>query len=395
MSKTLEVINERAIINLAKRLVKTESMSGNERKIATLLAIEMKKAGFNKVQFDEQTNDIIGVMPGLGKGKTLVLVGYIDTAPPGLMEEPFEGLEMDGSKLGTKGKVIYGRGACDMKGGLAAMISTGAALKRARARLKGNFAIVGLANTKTGKSSSLKQLLEKFQLSPDYLVACPPTNLDINLAHPGQATFEIQTYGRMSNLGNPTKGENAILKMNKVLDCILSNIKLPEDKDFGKANMVISSIASKPIEQFHSVPNVCYALMVRQIFEKEDPEEIRKDLLNILKKNNYKIDEEVKVFLNRYYKPHSVKDDIEIISLIQEARKIAGGKPSKLGQWTSGINVSEIFDIDFPIVGFGPGDEQYAHTPNEHVLINQVIEATKVYSVLAEKICVQMKDKSA
>ncbi|MFW9922111.1 MAG: M20 family metallopeptidase, partial [Candidatus Thorarchaeota archaeon] len=252
MSKSLEFIDEKTVIDLAKRLVKSESTSGNEKKLATLLAIEMKKAGFNLVQYDENNYDIIGVMPGLGKGKTLVLAGYIDTVPPGLMDQPFSGLEMDGTKLGTKGKVIYGRGACDMKGALAAMISTGAALKRARARLKGNFAVVGLASSKIGKPTSLKQILKKFQLQPDYIVACPPTNLEINVAHPGQATFEVETFGTMSNIGYPKKGENAILKMNKVLDYLLNNTTLPIDKRFGEANLVVSSIESNPIGQSHS-----------------------------------------------------------------------------------------------------------------------------------------------
>ncbi|MHA1557084.1 MAG: hypothetical protein ACTSPM_09145 [Candidatus Heimdallarchaeota archaeon] len=45
-------------------------------------------------------------------------------------------------------------------------------------------------------------------------------------------------------------------------------------------------------------------------------------------------------------------------------------------------------------MGFGPGDEKFTHTPYDHVPVDQIIKATKVYSVLAEKICVQMKDKS-
>ena len=393
MSKSLQVIDEQPIIDLTKRLIKNESTSGNERKLATLLAIEMKKAGFNIVQYDEKSYDIIGIMPGLGKGKTLVLVGYIDTVPPGSMVDPFLGKEMDGSKLGTKGKVIYGRGACDMKGALAAMISAGAALKRCRARLKGNFAIIGLANTKTGKSSSLKALLKKFELKPDYIVACGPTNLNINTTHPGQATFEIVSKGKMSNIGSISKGENAILKMNNILDCLLKNAVLPDDKNYGKASMFISSILSSPVGESHSIPNLCHALLVRQIFTGENPEKILEEFKVVLKKNNF-TDEDVSFTLKKSFLPHSIDSKEEIISIIQDAKDIALNKSAKLGYWSNGYNVKELFDIDLPIVGFGPGEDQYSHTPNEHVSINQVIDATKVYSVLAEKICVQMKEKA-
>lgn len=391
MSKVLEYVDEQPVIDLAKRLIKCQSLSGNEKKLATLMAIEMKKAGFNLVQYDEH-NNIVGVMPGLTKGKSLVLAGHIDTVPPGSMINPFLAEEMDGSKLGTRGKIIKGRGACDMKGALAAMISTGSALKRARARLKGDFIVVGLAKTKIGKSSGLKALLNRFELKPDYIIACNPTNLEINTAHPGQAIYRIISKGKMTNIGNPNSGDNAILKMQKIITCLIDNTTLPEDKRFGKANLIISSISSNPIDEAHSVSYLCHALLVRQFFKNEHPEKIREDFLAILKQNNLK-EQDVEINLERYFKPHDINPKEEIVELIQEARSIAIGKTTKISQWTSGANVSEIYDVNYPVVGIGPGDAKFAHTPNEHVPVNQVIEAAKLYVVLAEKICIQMKVK--
>ncbi|MHA1212271.1 MAG: M20 family metallopeptidase, partial [Candidatus Heimdallarchaeota archaeon] len=286
MSKSLEYLDEQVVIELAKRLIKNKSESGNEKKIATLLAIEMKKAGFYRVQYDEH-NNIVGIMPGLTNGKSLVLAGHIDTVPPGSMPDAFNPQQIDGSKLGTKGQVLTGRGACDMKGALAAMICAGSALKRARARLKGDFIVVGLAKTKTGESTGLKELLKKFELKPNFVVSCAPTDLEINTAHPGQATYELIAKGKMTNIGNSGAGENAVLKMNKIIDCIQANVSLPEDKQFGKANMIISSIASHPIGEAHSVPNLCQALLVRQFFKDEDPEKIKEDLKATLKANNF------------------------------------------------------------------------------------------------------------
>ncbi len=393
MSKSLEYVDEQNVIDLTKRLIKTQSPSGNEKKLATLIAIEMKKAGFNLVQYDEH-NNIVGIMPGLGRGKSLVLVGHLDTVPEGAMENPYDPKEIDGTKLGTRGKVITGRGSCDTKAALAAMLSAGSALKRARARLKGDFVIIGLANTKTGKSVGLKQILKKFELTPNFVVSCTPTNLEINTAHPGQATFEILSKGKMSNIGNPKEGENAILKMNQIINCIRENMVLPEDNRFGKANMIISSITSNTVGESHSVPNLCQALLVRQYFKNENPETIREELLDILHKNNFK-EEDVEINLKRHFKPHNVNQKEEIISIIQEARTIALGKIAKISQWNSGVNISEIFDINLPVVGFGPGDEKFSHTSIEHVPVEQIIKAAKAYTVLTEKICVQMKDKDA
>ncbi|NHJ47883.1 MAG: M20/M25/M40 family metallo-hydrolase [Asgard group archaeon] len=391
MSKVLEYVDEQTVVDLAKRLIKSQSPSGNEKKLATLMAIEMKKAGFNRVQYDEHSN-IVGIMPGLTKGKSLVLAGHIDTVPPGTMQDAFLAEEIDGSKLGTRGKVIRGRGACDMKAALAAMISTGSALKRARARLKGDFIVVGLAKTKIGESSGLNSILKRFELKPDYIVSCNPTNMEINTAHPGQAVYRLKSIGKMTNIGNAPSGDNAILKMQKIIDCIQKNATLPEDKRLGKANMIISSISSDPTDEAHSVPHLCQALLVRQFFKSEHPEKIREDLLNILRQNNFK-ENDVTINLERYYKSHNVSDKEEIVSIIQDARSIAIGKTAKIGQWTTGTNISEIFDVKYPIVGIGPGDSKYAHTPIEHVPVNQVIDAAKLYTVLTEKICVQMKVK--
>jgi putative selenium metabolism hydrolase len=391
MSKVLEYVDEQSVIDLAKRLINSQSPSGNEKKLATLMAIEMKKAGFNLVQYDEH-NNIVGVMPGLTKGKSLVLAGHIDTVPPGLMENPFLAEEMDGSKLGTRGKVIKGRGACDMKGALASMISTGLALKRARARLKGDFIVVGLAKTKIGQSSGLKALLNRFELKPDYVVSCNPTNMEINTAHPGQAIYRIMSKGKMTNIGNPAIGDNAILKMHNIINCIKKDAVLPEDKRFGKANLIVSSISSNPMNEAHSVPYQCHALLVRQFHKNEHPEKIRENFLTILKQNNLK-EQDVEIKLERYFKPHDVNPKEEIVDLIQDARSIAIGKTAKIGQWTSGTNISEIFDVKFPVVGIGPGEAKFAHTPSEHVAVNQVIDAAKLYAVLAEKISVQMKVK--
>ena len=393
MSKSLEYVDDQVVIDLTKRLIKSQSPSGNEKKLATLMAIEMKKAGFNLVQYDEH-NNIVGVMPGIGRGKTLVLVGHIDTVPPGEMLSAFDPQEVDGSKFGSKGKVITGRGSCDMKGALAAMICAGSALKRARARLKGNFVVVGLASTKNGNSTGLKKLLKKFEIDPHFIVSCAPTNLDINTAHPGQATYELVANGKMTNIGNPKQGESAILKMNRIIECLHQNVELPEDKRFGKANMIVSSVSSTPIGESHSIPNKCNALLVRQYFKGEKPNEIQNNFVEILKKNNFK-EQDVSIQLKRAYNPLEVNPKSEIVSVIEAAKQLAIGKGTKISQWVSGVNISELFDVNMPVVGFGPGDEKFAHTSIEHVPMDQVVKAAKVYTVLAEKICIQMKEKDS
>ncbi|MBD3189528.1 MAG: M20/M25/M40 family metallo-hydrolase [Candidatus Heimdallarchaeota archaeon] len=393
MSKAAEVIDERSVINLAKRLIKIESVSGDEKKLVRLLGIELKKAGFNFVKFDETNYNIVGVKSGTGRGKSLVLAGHLDTVPPGNMTDPFTAKEADGSKFGVKGKVIKGRGACDMKGALAAMIIAGQALKRARVRLKGDFIVIGLANSEAGDYRGFEDMLTKSDIKPDYIVSGEPTNLDIHIAHPGLAKFEIIARGKMANVGNPDRGVNAVLKMHKVLSALLEHTPKVEDDQFGEAEMVVSSICSNPPNNTHSVPDYCRALIVRQFFDGENPKKIEQELIKTLKKQGFTEQEvQVNLLTAQLIAPVSVDQDAEIISILQEVRKAILGKPANLGVWKSGINLSEYSGTDFPIVGFGPGNEECSHSFDEHVPVEQLIQAARVYAALAEKICTTKKE---
>lgn len=393
MSKAAEAIDERSVINLAKRLIKIESVSGNEKKLVRLLGIELKKAGFNFVKFDETNYNIVGVKSGTGRGKSLVLAGHLDTVPPGNMVDPFTPKEEEGSKFGTKGSVIKGRGACDMKGALAAMIIAGKALKRARVRLKGDFIVLGLANSEAGDYHGFEDMLAKSDIKPDYIVSGEPTNLDIYLAHPGLAKYEIIAKGKMANIGNPEKGVNAVLKMHRVLSALLEHMPQVEDERFGKAKMAVSSICSNPPDNTHSVPDYCRALLVRQFFDGENPKKIEQELVKTLKKQAFTEEEvEVNLLTSQLIPPVSVDKDEEIISILQEVRKEILDKPANLGVWKSGINLSEYSGTTFPIIGFGPGKEEYSHSSEEHVPIDQLIQAARVYAALAEKICTTKKE---
>jgi len=393
MSKALEFVDEQLVIDLTKRLIKTPSVSGNENKLRTLLAIEMTKAGFTKVTYDDN-NNIVGIIPGQGTGKSLLLASYIDTVQEGTMSNAFKPAEVDGSKLGTKGKAITGRGAVDMKSSMAAMICVASAFKRARSRLKGDFIVVGLANTKNGKNAGIKKLINSYKLNPDFIVVGAPTNLNINVAHPGQAIYEILARGKMGNIGYPDSSENAILKMSRIIDCLSAKITLPKDELYGQAQMFISSIISNPVNESHSIPDLCHSLLVRQYFESEDPETIKANIAATLTKNNFKEKADFSINLKRFFKPFKTAKDSEIVQYLQQAYELVTKKATQLGFWKGSTNISEIFNVDLPVVGFGPGNEKFANTPIEHVPLNQLIAALKVYTVLAEKICVQLKTKA-
>jgi succinyl-diaminopimelate desuccinylase len=388
--KTVDSIDEQAVVNLAKRLVKNKSISGEEKKILTLLAIELKKAGFTKVQYDKKNFNIIGKVAGTGKGESLALVGHLDTVPEGTMADPYQAKIMKGKKLGSSGEVLYGRGACSMKGGLAAMIAAGAAMKRARLRLKGDFMVIALSRSETNESTGLRFLLQKFDLEPDYIISTKPTNMKINTGYPGYAFFELLMKGQMAPIGLADKGDNAIIKIGNASQALLANSKLTTHDLYGKASFVLSSIESQPRNQWHSVPPFCKAHFVRKFFPEEKPADILESLKTILKKNGFD-EKNWRLNIKNQINPYDLGPETKPIPTLKEIAKKVIGKTPKLGYWTSGIHLSDVIDAKLPVIGFGPGDDSLAHTPKEHVPLSQVIDATKVYAALGEKICLTTK----
>jgi succinyl-diaminopimelate desuccinylase len=306
------------------------------------------------------------------------------------MPDPYQAKIMKGKKLSSSGEVLYGRGACSMKGGLAAMIAAGAAMKRARLRLKGDFMVIALSRSETNESTGLRFLLQKFDLEPDYIISTKPTNMKINTGHPGYAYYELLMKRQMAPIGLADKGDNAIIKIGNASQTLLTNSKLATHKQFGKASFILSSIESQPRNQWHSVPPFCKANFVRKFFPNEDPEKILQSLKTILKKNNFD-EKNWRLNIKNQIEPYDLDPETEPIPILKEIAKNILGKTPQLGYWTSGVHLSDVIDAKMPVVGFGPGDDNFAHTPKEHVPLSQIINATKIYAALGEKICLTTK----
>jgi succinyl-diaminopimelate desuccinylase len=112
-------------IQLLQEFIRVPSPSGHEKACGEKVAEAMRVAGFDTARVDA-LGDAMGVIKGTGGGRSLLMNGHIDHVPPGDMAEPYSGKLMDGTPFGTAGEVVYGRAACDMKAGVAAMAMAGA-----------------------------------------------------------------------------------------------------------------------------------------------------------------------------------------------------------------------------------------------------------------------------
>lgn len=383
----MEGLNENELINFTQRLIQTPSLSQQEEHIAKVVAKEMKKLNYDEVWIDEK-NNVVGKIKGLGGGPTLLFNGHIDHAGIGEMEEPFSGKIMDGTKFGYKGKVIYGRGASDMKAGVAAMVYAAGAVKNARKNLRGDVLVTAVVMEEMAYGEGIKYLLEQKGITADFAVSGEATNLNVYIGHRGKIEFKITTKGKTAHGGYPQAGINAILFMNKFINAVQQKYPLPTHPFLGDATYTFIDIAASPGRLTPIVPDRCELIFDRRFFPEETVEMLAEDLWKIireLKAGEPKFDAEVE--LVKCFPAMLTDPEEKIVRAMKEARKKIMGSEGEIGAWYFGVDGTFLNIAGIPCVGFGPADEHFAHTPDDHVPVEHIGTAAKVYTQLILDLC--------
>jgi acetylornithine deacetylase len=185
--------------------------SAGEAEIAAYVAAELRRMGLAvEVELVAPGRpNVVGVLPGQGHGRSLLLNGHLDTVGVAEMEAPFSGELRDGK--------VYGRGAYDMKGSLAAMLGVAQALSAAGAPLGGDllFTFVIDEETVSRGTEALIQTLPR--PLPQAAIVGEPTDLAICRAHRGFVWFDVETFGRAAHGSRFQEGIDANLRMGRFL----------------------------------------------------------------------------------------------------------------------------------------------------------------------------------
>jgi|YelNatPaOPRAMG01_1025707.scaffolds.fasta_scaffold05708_10 putative selenium metabolism hydrolase len=403
-NKTIKNINKIVdkrkdeLIAFLREMIKTPSLSGHEKDVAELMAEKMREVGFDKIQIDE-FNDVIGIIKGEGTGENVLFNGHLDHVPPGDMEDPFSGKIMNGSKFGLDGKVIYGRGACDMKGALAAMVMAGATLKEINVKTKGDIYITASVMEEKGGSLGTKAIIERKDIQPKIAVIGEATNLNIAIGHRGTAYIEVIVCGKSSHASNPNAGINAIYKATKIIDEIQGiTPRLPVHPILGRTLVNVTNIFAKP-GSVNVIPyECCLQIDARFIpeFTNEDIIRFIEKIISDLKHIDPNLDAGVRIATGKLHLPSGeVKIYQELMpplftdpnenviqKSVQVVRSVAGINP-KVTVWNFATDGGWFSKAGMITFGLGPGDEKFAHTSQENISVTQVLMATKIYSILA------------
>jgi acetylornithine deacetylase len=197
------------------RLVRTNSINPDlvpgapgEAELAEWVAGELRRLGCRVSTAEPKPGrvSVVGTLPGLGGGPSLLLYAHLDTVGVEGMEQPWSAEVREGR--------LYGRGAYDMKGGLAACLTALKAVRDSGLRLRGDLLVVGVADEET-ESLGMRDLLEVIRT--DAAIVTEPTELAVFIAHKGFCWIEVETLGRAAHGSRYQEGIDANLRMGRFL----------------------------------------------------------------------------------------------------------------------------------------------------------------------------------
>jgi putative selenium metabolism hydrolase len=392
ISRTVEENREYAI-SFLRRLIQTPSPSGEEGEAAKVTAEEMKASGFDEVTVD-RLDDVMGTIKGVGTGRSILLNGHLDHVPPGEMDEPYSARLMDGSAFGVEGDVVYGRAASDMKGALAAMVMAGKVIKDLGIQLEGDFKVAAVALEETGGDGT-KATIEESGFTADLVVIGEATEMKVALGHRGGAGADVVVKGRSCHASAPERGINALYKATEIISRIRSDLipRLPDHPLYGRTSIAITKISVKP-DTGNVVPEECSFHIDCRNNPNYSVSALTKDLEEMIasmREEDPELEAEVvtrrrpgaRSFTGFYTDPEEHPIAQEAIGAVSEAL----GQETETKVWTFATDGKFYSWEGTPVIGFGPGEERFAHTRQDNVRIDEYLESIKVYAWLACKIC--------
>ncbi len=373
------------ITEFTRELIAIPSISGNETQVIERIRKEMEKIRYNDIEIDEMGN-LIG---RIGNGeKILAIDGHVDTVeignPQNWEYDPFKGKIENG--------VIYGRGACDQKGGLASAVYTGKILIEIGVPENITLLVVASVQEEIYEGLNWQYIIKEDEIKPDAIILTEPSNLNIAIGHRGRVDIEVHTTGISSHGAAPELGENAIYKIAPIISDIEKiNSILPIDPTFGKGNITVTKISSTS-PSINATPDSATIHVDRRLnledSEKSVISEIRS--LNSVKKakakviipeHEYKSKSGVIYPIKAYYPTWSMEESHPLVQTAIKTYKTQFNKEPVLYYWrfsTNGAATKGIFNI--PTIGFGPGDDKLAHTIEDQVPIEHLVKAMGFYS---------------
>ncbi|MFX1572685.1 MAG: M20 family metallopeptidase [Promethearchaeota archaeon] len=431
--------NKEEYIQLLRELLQADSYNppGNEKNVALIIDKYLKDAGIKSeiYPFGDNRANLVAFLNDNFEGKTLLYNGHMDVVPPG-SEEEWNNPPLSAT---IKRKKIFSRGAADMKGGLTAMVITLKLLRKLNLNLSGNLILSAVADEETGGLLGTGWLL-KNKLSAkrcDFVVIGEPSGLDplpkaIILGEKGRIEIKIVTNGVSCHASAPFMGKNAIYMMSEIIQNLdkleeeipkidppmsSSELKKQISIAFPSKDVFEKILSEQPLLQNvikantlfaksltmikggikpNVIPDKCEAVMDFRLLPGQTTEMILNALQKLIHDLGYQIKkeskgrpEEIFVYLEVLKQGEASyweewKNSTVLPNFQNIVEKIYGRTPIYFFLPAS-ADAAYYRNTDYckSTIIFGPGMAGTAHAVNENIVIQDFINAIKVYSIFA------------
>jgi len=366
---------EEQVLELAAELVSIPSYE-REEEVAWFLARRLRALGFEVAleEVEPGRPNLVARLPGVGE--TLMFCGHMDTVPPDSPEQ---------LRPRVEGGRLYGRGACDMKGALAAMVC--ALEDLAEGELAGGLVFLATAGEETG-FLGMRRFMAHYR---DRIAGCivgEPTSLEVGIAHKGGAWIELTTIGRSAHGSTPERGVNAVYHMALVVRAIQEELVVVlRERPHpllgpGTVNVGLIRGGTRP----NVVPARCTIRVDRRLLPGETPEGAMEELAALVENLRREHSElAVEMRLVQSYPPLEVGADEAIVQAVIEACRAVRGKEPEIVGLSYGTDGALSQAGGIPTVICGPGSAAQAHTEGEFVDVAELIAAAHIYREAARR----------
>jgi putative selenium metabolism hydrolase len=376
--------------NLA-RLVQTRSYGGEEGDVLAVIEELCTRYNFDEVRYDGLGN----LLARVGGGpKSIAFDGHVDTVhvgdPSQWSRDPFSG-EIAGGWL-------HGRGSSDQKGGVASMITAGRILKETGYTGPYSVWFTFTVFEEDCDGMCWRYLIEEEGLKPDFAVSTEPTSCRLYRGQRGRMEMKVHFKGVSCHGSAPERGVNAAYKAARTILALEElNEGLPPDDDgfLGKGTIVVSQTRAHGPSQC-AVPDLAELYLDRRLTWGETKELA---IEQVMEAGGGEIESvEVPHYTNTswkgttygqelYFPTWKIEADHPLVQAGVAAYQNLYGDEPVVDKWTfstNGVSICGLHKV--PLIGFGPGDEDQAHAPNERLRVADLPVAVAFYASLVHTL---------
>lgn len=378
--------NDIEVVALTQKLVEIESSNPGvfEGAIGDFVFDWLSATGAVVVRdevFPGRSN-IVAYIEGEIKDPNLVYICHMDTVPIG------EGWDHDPLKAEIIDGKIYGRGACDMKAGLAAGMVAFRNIVMAKKKPKYNFVFIASVDEEDIMYGAEKAVKSGWINKNSWVLDSEPTNGIIQVAHKGKTWFKLTTHGVAAHASTPWKGIDAIGAMAEIISSIRRRIsECPPSNELGVSTVTFGTIQGGI--NTNIVPDECSVAIDMRLVPPITSEKSIQLVKDAIEEGLSKVEGATCDCVVTAKRPYIEKDDNSFLlaRLKSACSKVMGDTPAVdfFPGYTDTAVVAAMTG-NTNCMSFGPGDLALAHKPNEYVPCSEIIRSAEIMTVLAQSI---------